>query len=98
MKNHFITILMLAVAAIVFVLRFFVKEDLKVYCDIAAFALPTIAAIFEIIVSVRTEKQTAKQIQKLKDDQLSVRVEDGTLIFDKGVKELFLFADFENLG
>ena len=54
------------------------------YCNIAAFALPTIAAIIEIVVSERIRKETEIQIKKLKDNQLSVCVEDGTLKILKG--------------
>lgn len=64
MKNHIITILLLVVAAIAFVLRFFVNEDLLVYCDITAFALPTLAAIVEIVISERSGKRIDEEIKK----------------------------------
>ena len=84
MKNHIFTIILLILAGVVFALRFFVSEDWLNYCDVAAFALPTLAAVVEIIVSERSGKETEKQIKKLKEKQLSVRVEDDTLIIDQG--------------
>lgn len=84
MKNHIFTIILLILAGMAFALRFFVSEDWLNYCDVAAFALPTLAAVVEIIVSERSGKETEKQIKKLKEKQLSVRVEDETLIIDQG--------------
>lgn len=84
MKNHIFTIILLILAGVAFALRFFVSEDWLNYCDVAAFALPTLAAVVEIIVSERNGKETEKQIKKLKEKQLSVRVEDETLIIDQG--------------
>lgn len=86
MKNHLATIILLLLAAVVFVLQFFVKDCLRVYCDIVAFAFPSIAAIVEIVVDERASKETKQQIKKLKDNQLSVRVEGEALIFDQGEK------------
>lgn len=76
MKNHIFTIILLILAGVAFALRFFVSEDWLNYCGVAAFALPTLAAVVEIIVSERSGKETDKQIKKLKEKQLSVRVED----------------------
>ena len=84
MKNHIFTIILLILAGVAFALRFFVSEDWLNYCDVAAFALPTLAAVVEIIVSERSGKETEKQIKKLKEKQLSVRGEDETLIIDQG--------------
>ena len=84
MKNHILTIILLILAGVAFALRFFVSEDWLNYCDVAAFALPTLAAVVEIIVSGRSGKETEKQIKKLKEKQLSVRYEDETLIIDQG--------------
>lgn len=84
MKNHIFTIILLILAGVAFALRFFVSEDWLNYCDVAAFALPTLAAVVEIIVSERSGKETEKQIKKLKEKQLSVRVEDETIIIDQG--------------
>ena len=87
MKNHIFTIILLILAGVAFALRFFVSEDWLNYCDVAAFALPTLAAVVEIIVSERSGKETEKQINKLKEKQLSVRVEDETLIIDKVIAD-----------
>lgn len=84
MKNHIPTIILLILAAVAFALRFFLEEGLQLYCDIAAFALPTVAAVVEIVVTERSGKETEKQIKKLKDNQLTVRVEGETLCFDQG--------------
>lgn len=84
MKNHIITIIILILAGVAFALRFFVSKDWLNYCDVAAFALPTLAAVVEIIVSERSGKETEKQIKKLKEKQLSVRVEDEIVIIDQG--------------
>ena len=84
MKNHIFTIIILILAGVAFALRFFVSEDWLNYCDVAAFALPTLAAVVEIIVSERSGKETEKQIKKLKEKQLSVRVEDERVIIDQG--------------
>ena len=83
MKNHIPTIILLILAAVAFALRFFLEEGLQLYCDIAAFALPTVAAVVEIVVTERSGKETEKQIKKLKDNQLTVRVEGETLCFDQ---------------
>ena len=64
MKNHIITILLLVLAASFFVLRFFVKENFQVYCDVFAFAFPTLAAIVEIFVSERSSKRVDEEIKK----------------------------------
>lgn len=84
MKNHILTIILLILAGVAFALPFFVSEGWQNYCDIAAFALPTLAAVVEIIVSERSGKETEKQIKKLKEKQLSVGFEDETLIIDQG--------------
>lgn len=64
MKNHIITILLLVIAALAFALRFFVQVKIQVYCDVAAFAFPTLAAIVEIIVSERSGKRIDEEIKK----------------------------------
>lgn len=84
MNNHIVTIILLLLAALSFGIRFFVKEGVQIYCDIAAFALPTVAAIVEIVVSERNGKETEKQIKTLKENQLSVHFKDGAMIFNKG--------------
>ncbi len=86
MKNHLVTIILLLIATVAFVLQFFVKDCLRHYCDIVAFAFPSIVAIVEIVVAERASKETNQQIKKLRDNQLSVRVEGETLFLDQGEK------------
>ena len=64
MKNHIFTIILLILAGVAFALRFFVSEDWLNYCDVAAFAFPTLAAIVEIIVSERSGKRIDEEIKK----------------------------------
>ena len=64
MKNHITTIILLVVAAVAFVLRFYVQEHVQVYCDVVAFAFPTLAAIVEIYVSERSGKRIDEEIKK----------------------------------
>lgn len=87
MKNHIVTIILLLLAAVAFTLRFFVNTGTQLYCDIAAFALPTFAAMVEIVVAELSGKETEKQLNKLKDNQLSVFVEGKTLFVEKGENE-----------
>lgn len=86
MRNHIITILLLLIAIVAFALRFFVAEAWQNYCDIAAFVLPTIAALVEIIYSEKSSRATEEKIKKLKDNQLSTRVEGETLFLETGVE------------
>lgn len=81
MKSHLVTIILLAVAASAFTLRFLIRDNCQIYCDIAAFALPTIAAIVEIVLAQISEKQMKKEIKDLQDNQLHPHVKDGTLYF-----------------
>lgn len=87
MRNHIITIILLLIAAIAFTLRYFVADKWQDYCDVAAFVLPTIAALVEIVVSEKSSKATEEKIKKLKDKQLSARVEEETLFLETGVEE-----------
>lgn len=86
MRNHIITIILLLIAALSFTLRYFVAEEWQDYCDIAAFMLPTIAALVEIVVSEKNGKATEEKIKKLKDNQLTARFEGETLVFETGVE------------
>lgn len=54
-------------AALAFVLRFLVAENWQDSCDIAAFALPTLAALVEIFLAEKSSKETEKQIADLKE-------------------------------
>ena len=87
MRNHILTIILLLLAVLAFGLRFCVAECWLNYCDIAAFLLPTIAAVVEMAVSEKSSKATEEMIKKLKDNQLSARFEGETLVFETGVDE-----------
>ena len=64
MKNHLVTIILLILAALAFGLSFFVGDNKVVVCDIAAFALPTLAAIVEILISEKSGKKFQEEINK----------------------------------
>ena len=54
-------------AAVAFGLRFLVTDKWQDFCDIAAFALPTFAALVEIFLAEKNCKETEKQIAELKE-------------------------------
>ena len=87
MKKHLLTVILLSLAVVAFVLRFFVVDKWENCCDIIAFALSSIAALVEIILTERNGKITETEINKLKEGQLSVYVKDETLVIEKGVKD-----------
>ena len=64
MKTHLVTIILLILAVLAFGLRFFVGDSNVVVCDIAAFALPTLAAIVEIVLSEKSGKKIQEEISK----------------------------------
>lgn len=64
MKNHILTIILLLLAVVAFVLRFFLDDKYVLFCDILAFALPTLAAIAEIIIAERSGKKMEQEIKK----------------------------------
>lgn len=86
MERHIVTIILLALATGSFMMRFFVKEGLQGYCDIAAFVFPTVAALMEIFITERSGKATDEKIQHLKEKQLSVHVEGETLVIEEGTE------------
>ncbi|SDG63369.1 hypothetical protein SAMN04487901_106138 [Prevotella communis] len=67
MSRHIVTIILLLAAAVAFVLRFLVADKWQDSCDIAAFALPTVAALVEIFLAEKNSKETEKQIAELKE-------------------------------
>ena len=85
MRNHLLTIALLVIAAIAFTCRFFAEETIQSYCDILAFALPTLAAIVEIIVVERENKRFAEELKKrppfelLSEEEYERRKEEGTI-------------------
>lgn len=64
MKTHILTFLLLALAAITFVIGFSVDDELKQCCDIVAFSFPTIAAVVEIVLAERSTKALLNELSK----------------------------------
>ncbi len=85
MKNHMLTIVLLLIASAAFTLRFFTEGTMQCACDIFAFALPTVAAIVEIVVSERNGKKMKAEIKKravvetLTQEEFERRKAEGTL-------------------
>ena len=85
MKHHLITVLLLLVAALAFVLRYYVNEKVQAWCDILAFALPTLAAVVEIILSERSGKKIEEELKKrppfeyLSEEEYERRKAQGTI-------------------
>lgn len=85
MKNHIITIILLLLAAVSFASRFFVKDSYQELFDILAFALPTLAAIVEIVVAERGNKKFAEELKRrppfelLSEEEYERRKEEGTI-------------------
>ena len=75
----------MVIAAIAFTLRFFAEDTIQSVCDILAFALPTLAAIVEIIVSEKASRKVNDEIQKrpvreyLSQEEYDRREAEGTL-------------------
>ena len=67
MRKHVVTIFLLLVAAVAFVSRSLVADKWQDYCDIAAFALPTLAAFVEMFLAEKASKETEKQIAELRE-------------------------------
>lgn len=86
MRNHIITIILLLIAVMSFLMRFFVDVEWQNYCDIASFVLPTFAALVEIVISEKNNRVTEEKIKKLKEKQLSVHCKGETLVFETGVE------------
>ena len=66
MKKHFITIILLIFATVAFVQIFFVKDNFQIYCTIASFVLPVLAAGLETYFSMKSEKE----IKELRENQM----------------------------
>ena len=85
MKNHILTIMLLLVAGTAFTLRFFTDSTTQNICDILAFALPTLAAIVEILVSEKSSKRIESEIKQrakwetLSQEEYERRKKEGTL-------------------
>lgn len=85
MKNHILTIILLLLAVLAFVLRFFWDEQYVLFCDILAFALPTLAAIVEIVIAEWSGKKMEQEIKKravwetLTQEEYERRKAEGTI-------------------
>ena len=88
MRNHIITIILLLFAVIAFAMRSFVAEEWQNYCDIAAFVLPTCAAVVEMILTEKSAKATEEKIQDIEGHQLWIDVDEENegLIIKEGIK------------
>ena len=97
MKNHIATIILLLLAAVAFALRFFVKECLQTYCDILAFALPTVAAIVEIVLSEQSSNKLKEEIEKRAVWESLTEEELDKLRADGKLDENTYYATIENI-
>lgn len=85
MKQHLITIFLLLVATFAFVLRYFVNEHVQEWCDVQAFALPTLAAVVEMILSERSGRKIEEELKKrppfeyLSEEEYERRKAEGTI-------------------
>jgi hypothetical protein len=85
MKNHILTIVLLLIAATAFTLRYFANDTIQGVCDILAFALPTLAAVVEVLVSEKSGKKIETEINKrakwetISQEEYERRKAEGTL-------------------
>lgn len=85
MKKHLATIILLLIAIIAFCIGFQVSETYKIVCDVVAFALPTIAAVVELVLSERSSKQIEEELKKrppvefLSEEEYKRRQAEGTI-------------------
>lgn len=85
MKNHIWTIILLLIAGVSFTIRYFTDKTTQNICDILAFALPTLAAIVEIIVAEKGNKKFADELKKrppfeyLSAEEYERRKAEGTI-------------------
>lgn len=64
MKHHIPTIILLLLAIMAFVLHYFMEGTWLGICNIAAFALPTIATVMEIILSVGNHRKMDEELKR----------------------------------
>lgn len=64
MKKHIISIILIAIAAIVFVLGFIVCDEWKVACNILVFVTTTTATTIEIILAEKSSEQYEEELKK----------------------------------
>lgn len=65
MKKHFLTILLLVLATVAFVLYFCVNKENQIYFNTVSFLSPTVAALIEVALAIRTDKENELRDQKL---------------------------------
>jgi len=85
MKNHILTIILLLMAGVSFAIRYFTDNTAQNVCNILAFALPTLAAIVEIIIAEKGNKMFADELKKrppfeyLSAEEYERRKAEGTI-------------------
>lgn len=82
MNRHIVTIVLLSISLVLYLSSSFVGERYQKFFEIGSYILPIIAALWEIIIAVRSGKKTQGDISDLKDKQLTFRVEDETLFIE----------------
>ena len=79
MKKHLCTIILLLIAIVAFLFGFKVSGICKTVCDLMAFALPTIAAVVEVMLSEKSSRRIEEEFNKIyiyKEKNKSVSVEN----------------------
>lgn len=66
-KKHQVSIILLFLAVISFVMKFIVAEKYEIYCDIAAFALPMVATLIEIALSIKADNENESRDRLIED-------------------------------
>lgn len=64
MKKHIISIILIAIAAIMFILSFIVCNEWKVACNILVFVATTTATTIEIILAEKSSRQYEEELKK----------------------------------
>lgn len=95
MKHHIPTIILLLLAVIAFVLHFFAHGVWLVIYNIAAFVLPTIATVIEIILSVFNKKKTEEELKKRAVWKALSQEEYDQLVAEGKVDPETYYATFE---
>lgn len=85
MKKHLCTIILLLIAIVAFLFGFKVSGICKTVCDLMAFALPTIAAVVEIMLSEKSSRRIEEEFNKrppvvvLSQEEYERRQAEGTI-------------------
>ena len=89
MKKHILSIILVAIAAIAFVLGFIVCDELKVACNILVFVASTTATTIEIVLADKSSRQYEKELKKrpiwetMTQEEYNERKEKGLLDEEK---------------